>query len=140
MKDLLKDYLHPVILSALAVFAPIQGIIITAGVIIAVDLITGILAAKKRGEKISSAGLRRSLSKMLIYQTAILTGFLMETYLLHDIFPITKLVGGAIGAVESLSVFENLNQLSGNNIFKKVVDLLGSANDKKRDSEEPPKD
>lgn len=140
MKDLLNKYLLPSIISAASVFAPIKGIIITVGVVIVVDLITGILAAKKRGEKITSAGLRRSLSKALIYQTAILTGFLMEKYLLADIVPITKLVAGAIGSVEALSIFENLNKISDNNLFSKVIELLGSINDKKKGSEEPPKD
>lgn len=139
MKDLANKYLLPSIISAASVFAPIKGIIITVGVVIVVDLVTGVLAAKKRGEKITSAGLRRSLSKALIYQTAILTGFLMEKYLLADIVPITKLVAGAIGMVESVSVFENLNKLSNNNLFSKILEVLGSVNDKKG-SEEPPKE
>ncbi len=140
MKDLLDKYLAPSLISAVSVFAPIKGVIITVGIVIVVDLVTGVLAAKKRNEKITSAGLRRSLSKALIYQTAILTGFLMEKYLLGDIIPITKLLAGAIGSVEMLSVVENLNTLSDNNVFKKVVDLLGSINDKKKGSEEPPKE
>jgi phage-related holin len=140
MKALLDKYLIPTIISAASVFAPIKGVIITVGVVIVVDLITGVLAAKKRGEKITSAGLRRSLSKALIYQTAVLTGFLMEKYLLADIVPITKLVAGAIGAVESISIFENLNTLSGNNLFSKILEVLGSVNDKKKGSEEPPKE
>lgn len=140
MKTLLDKYLIPSLLSAVSVFAPIKGVIITVGVVIVVDLVTGVLAARKRGEKITSAGLRRSLSKALIYQTAVLTGFLMEKYLLVDLVPITKLVAGAIGAVESVSIFENLNTLSGNNLFTKLLEMLGSANDKKKGSEEPPKE
>lgn len=139
MKDLLEKYLVPTLVSAVSVFAPIKGVIVTVGIVILVDTVTGVLAARKRGEKITSAGLRRSISKALIYQTAILTGFLIEKYLIGDIIPLTKLLAGAIGAVESISIVENLNSLSDNNVFKKVIELLGSINDKKKGSEEPPK-
>lgn len=131
MKDVANKYLFPLILSALSVFAPIKGMIITVFISIIVDLITGILAAKKRGEKITSAALRRSVSKLLIYETALLVSFLVETYLLSDSIPITKLVGGILGSVEMLSIYENLNVVSGNNLFGRLISLLGSHNDKK---------
>jgi predicted transcriptional regulator len=138
MKTSIFKNLEPFIISLLAVFAPIKGILLTVGFIILVDLITGIIAARKRGEKITSAALRRTVSKALIYQTAVLTGFLIETYLTGDLVPITKVVASIIGVVEGTSVFENLNAISDNKIFSKVLEKLGSINDKKK--EEPPKD
>ncbi len=134
MKAYLK-YLEPTILAILSIFAPIKGIIFTVGIVILVDLITGIIAAKKRGEKITSAAIRRTVSKILIYQTAILTGFLIETFLTNDLIPITKIVASIIGVVEGKSVFENLNAISDNKLFSDVLKKLGSINDK-----EPPKD
>jgi len=139
MKSLLVKYLQPALISILAVFAPIKGTIITVGVVIIVDLITGILAARKRGEKITSAALRRTVSKALIYQTAVLTGFLVEKFLINDLFPITQVAAGLIGSAESLSIYENLNTLSDNKIFKVLVDKLGSVNDARKGPEEPPK-
>lgn len=129
MKPFLKS-LEPLILSLLGVFAPIKGIIITVGIVIIVDLITGVLAARKRGEAISSAAIRRTVSKLLIYQTAILTGFLIETYLTSDLVPITKIVASIIGIVEGKSVFENLNSISDNKLFSEILNKLGSVNDK----------
>lgn len=133
MKEFIAKHLTPLAVSAVAVFAPIKATIITVGIVIAVDLITGIFAARKRGETITSAALRRSLSKALIYQTAVLTGFLIETYLMGNSIPITNIVGGLIGSVEALSIYENLNTISGTKLFSSLISILGSANDKKSD-------
>jgi hypothetical protein len=136
MKKLIAEYLHPLLVSVIAVFAPIKATIITVGVVIFVDLITGILAAKKRGEKPNSAAARRTISKALIYQTAVLTGFLIETYLIGGTIPITSIVGGLIGSVEALSIYENLNVLSERNLFGSLIKILGSANDNIKDKKE----
>ena len=122
---------NKIILVLLAVFMPIKAVLVVVGFLIFADLFTGIVAAKKRGEAIDSAGFRRTIVKLFLYQTAILTGFLIETYLLGDFVPITKLVGGIIGCTEGLSIFENINEASGNRMFSKVIELLKSKNDTK---------
>lgn len=127
----MKQYILPFFVSTIAVFAPIHAIIVTVGVVILTDLITGILAARKRDERISSSALRRTISKIFVYETAILVGFLIETYLIGGLIPISKLAALLIGSVEAVSIFENLNTISGNNIFKSILDKLGSVNDKK---------
>ena len=136
MKEFLSHYIQPMIISILAVFAPIKGVIITVGIVIFVDLITGILAARKRGETIKSAAARRTISKALIYQTAVITGFLIEKYLMGGAIPITSIVSGLIGSVEALSIYENLNVLYGRNLFGSLIKVLGSANDKIEEKEE----
>lgn len=133
-------HLEAVLISLLAVFAPIKAVLLVTGFLIVADLVSGVMAAKKRGETINSAGLRRTLSKILVYNLAIVTGFLLETYMIDSILPVVKIIGGVIGVTEGLSIFENLNTISGTNVFKKVLDVLGSKNDtgKKEGSEEPP--
>jgi hypothetical protein len=131
MKDVLIKYAQPLLLSALAVIAPIKATLITVGIVICVDFITGLWAARKRGETFNSAAARRTISKAVIYQTAVLTGFLIETFLMGGSIPITSIVSGLIGSVEALSIYENLNTISGKNIFGNLVKILGSANDKK---------
>lgn len=122
---------NKLLLALLAVLMPIKAILLIVGFLIFADLFTGIAAALKRGEKINSAGFRRTIVKLFLYQTAILTGFLIETYLLGELIPITKMVGGIIGCTEGLSIFENINEASGNNMFRKIIDLLKSKNDTK---------
>lgn len=129
MKTEWIKYLEPLAISVFAVFAPIQGILITVGVVIFMDMITGVMAASKRNEKISSAALRRSLSKLLVYHCALLTGFLIETYLMDGLIPITKIIAATCGSIEGLSLLENLNTISGTNLLQEVIAKLGSKND-----------
>jgi hypothetical protein len=126
----MKEWLQASTISLFAVFAPIKAIIITVGFLIVMDCITGIFAAMKRGEKISSAALRRTVTKAFVYQSAVITGFLVEVYLIDKAFPINKVVAGLIGVVEFKSILENLNTIHGENLFKSIIEKLGSINDK----------
>ena len=53
------------LLSIAAIFAPIQGLLGATAFMVISDLVTGVMAAKKRGEKITSSGLRRTDRKRL---------------------------------------------------------------------------
>lgn len=120
------------IIAISAVFAPVKAVIIVTGVLVISDLITGLFAAHKRGEKITSAGLRRTVTKIAVYLTAICLGFLVEKYMIDSILPISKLISGIIGVVELKSLMENLNVIHGSDIFKSIIEKLGSVNDKKK--------
>lgn len=125
----MKDYLTGLLLSTLAVFAPIKAMVLTTLLLIAVDLITGLLAAKKRKEKLSSAGIRRTFTKFTIYMTGILVGFLAETYMLDGFIAISKIAAGLISIVEMKSILENLDTMNGSPLFKALINKLGSVND-----------
>lgn len=127
----MKEWLQKLSIAALAALAPIHSVMISVGVLIAADMGTGMWAAHKRGEKISSAAMRRTVSKLVIYQLAVVSGFLLETYMLSDVIPVSKLVAGVIGLVEFKSILENGNSILGENIFKSIIGKLGSDNDKK---------
>lgn len=126
----MKTWYYNLIISICAIFAPIKALIFSVGFLIFADCLTGVWAAKKRKETISSAALRRTVSKMVIYQVALLSGFLVEHYMISDILPISKLVAGAIGMVEFKSVLENSTVITGQDLFKTLIKKLGSQNDK----------
>lgn len=124
--------LHEALIASIAaVFAPIKMAIVTTLLLIFVDLISGIIAAHKRGEKIDSAGLRRTITKVGTYLTAICLGYLVEIYMIEQFIPLSKLISGAIALVEIKSCLENLDSINGNSIFKTIIEKLGSINDKK---------
>jgi hypothetical protein len=123
-----KEWLSKLALVTLAALAPIHPVLISVGILVAVDLLTGVWAALKFNEKISSAKLRNTFSKLLIYQIGVITAFVLEVHLLDGLVPAVKIVAGLIGAVEGLSAFENLNKISGNNLFKALIERLGSSN------------
>ena len=127
----MKQFLAALIAATIAALAPIQAVMISVGVIIMLDLITGIWAAVKRKEKIESAALRRTVSKFLIYQLAVISGFVVQHYMLGDIMPTSNVVAGVIGIVELKSILENSNTIVGMDIFSALIAKLGSDNDPK---------
>lgn len=120
-------WIEAVVLMLVAIFAPIQSLLITTGVMIFVDLVTGVWAAKKRGEIITSAGLRRTITKMLVYEATIMLAFLAEHYM-SDILPFVKMASAMVSVVELKSIYENLNSISGLDLLKSLIDKLGSSN------------
>jgi hypothetical protein len=131
----MKDYVTGLLLSTLAVFAPIKALLLVTGILIFSDLISGILAARKKGQKISSAGMRRTVTKVAVYNAAIMLGFLTETYMLDGFLPLSKIAAGLISVVEFKSILENLDTINGNPIFKTLIEKLGSINDNKKTEE-----
>jgi hypothetical protein len=131
----MKDLLEKLLLASLAALAPIQAIIISVGILILADMVTGILAARKRGEKISSAAMRRTVSKMFVYQMVVISGFLLEKYILGSIVPVSKIVAGVIGMVEFKSMLENVNKITGIDILSDLMKKIGSKNDVEPPSE-----
>lgn len=137
----MKDWLVATGLSVLGVFAPIQPLIAVSFVLIFSDLITGIIASKKRGEwkvlnDIKSAGIGRTFSKIGVCAAAICLTFLVEHYIIADYIPLSKLAAGTFAIKELKSILENLDTINGNPVYKSLIQKLGSVNDVKSD---PPK-
>jgi hypothetical protein len=99
-------------------------------VLIATDLITGIVKAKQQKQPITSARLRDTVSKFLIYEVSVMVAFLSEKYLLGDAIPAVKILSAMIGAVELKSILENLNAASGQDLLKGIIDKISSPNRK----------
>ena len=59
-------------LALLAVFAPAKSMILSSLALVLVDLITGVLAAKKQNIPITSSGLKRSIIKLLLQHPVVL--------------------------------------------------------------------
>jgi phage-related holin len=108
-------------LAVLALLAPIKAALITAMVVTVIDLVSGLLAARKRGEKITSAGLKNTLVKIFVYQFVIILGYFIEKNLIGDLLPLTKILTGYIGITELLSVLENLEDITGLPILKVLI-------------------
>ena len=118
METFASKWLLPVLLSAIAFLAPIHVLMASVGFLIFVDLVTGILAAKKRGEAITSRAMSRTIYKVVCYQLAVISGIVLEG-LIPGGLSIAKLCAGAVALVEFKSFLENVQTLTG-------VDLLTS--------------
>lgn len=130
-EDNMREWFYKTGLVAVAALAPIHSVMIVVGILITMDLITGLWAAYKKGEAISSAALRRTVSKFVIYQIAVISAFIVQKYMLADLIPASNIVAGVIGMVELKSVLENASKILGGDVFKIVLEKLGSQNDAK---------
>lgn len=124
------EYLEAAAISAWAVLAPIKAVMLTAGVLIFADLLTGVWAAAKRKEKITSKGISRTVAKIFLYEMALVTSYLVHQYMTGDLLPADKLVAGLIGIVELKSILENLNAVNGTPVFASIIDRTISAQNK----------
>jgi hypothetical protein len=120
----MKEYLSKLAISVFAVFIPIKSVILAVGFIVLMDFVTGIMAAQKRGEEIKSAKMRHTVVKLLGYQLAILSGFIIEKYLISDFIPIVKVISGVIGITELKSLLENVECITGVSFWDKFKELF----------------
>lgn len=115
--------------SLIAILAPAKALLISIIFLVLADLATGIWAAINRKERIESAAMRRTVTKLAVYLVAVISGFLVEQYMLESLLPISKIVASVIGLVELKSILENADSILGQSLFKLVITKLGSDND-----------
>ena len=66
-------------------FLPISGILFLIGFAIFVDTLTGIWKAKKLGVPITSRKLSAIVSKLFLYEVAVIGFYLIDKFILNDI-------------------------------------------------------
>lgn len=108
---------------------PTWGAMVTIVVLVGVDWVTGLWAAKKRGEKITSWGWRRTIhGKILPYQIAVLCSHLVDLNIfkgtLLEPIQLMKATAAFIAGAELKSVFENLGSISGLDFWTFIKDKL----------------
>jgi phage-related holin len=127
----LAHWLKATLIVAVAFFAPVHKIMVLTGLLVAIDLFTGIAAAVKRKKKLTSNRLGGSIVKVAVYLVVICTAHIAEPLVPNGI-PLTQMVTSLIGLRECLSVFENLNIVAGNNLLDMLISKLRSDNDKSK--------
>lgn len=130
MKELLDKPAVKTLIAAISVLSPIKAALATVLVLVLSDLVLGILAAKKRGEKISSSGLRRTITKLFVYQSAIILAYISQKYLMGDMMPLSNLVSSFIGLTEIKSIIENLNVIGDGKLLSGLLEKLNSQSKK----------
>ena len=120
----MREKLYLFILSLLTVFTPLVPILFSVGFLILADFIVGIYRAKVKNETITSRKMSNTISKMVLYQIMIISLFILETFLLDKILPLTKMAAVFIALVEVKSISESVEMITGVNIWKKVVEAL----------------
>lgn len=118
---------------------PLQGFILITFALVLGDLVTGMIAANGRGEKIRSKGIGRTIYKFIVYMIAILCSSGIEKVFgggvgfITEMQPITWLVAATIALREIKSVFENIESYTGTPLTSRIglfEKLFNSKSDK----------
>ena len=101
-------------------FAPVYPLIAAIGFFVFADFVTGIQAAKKRGEPIQSRKMKTTVVKFGSYAIAIISSYLIEKLFLDGI-PSLKIIAGLIAFIEVKSINENMKDVTGTDIFGEIL-------------------
>lgn len=93
-------------------------------VLVFVDFLTGIRAAKARKELITSGGMKRTIEKITLYFAAIMLSEGMSKVFFAGA-PITYVVATYIALTEFKSNIENISTVTGIDLWKKIVSKIG---------------
>lgn len=136
--------LKALILSIGSFFLPIQSLLLLVGLFILSDTVLGVWAAYKNGEKITSRKLGGIIPKMLLYQLAVVVGYILDVCLLNEFvlmvvginLLVTKLITMTLIYIELLSINENFEAITGKNLFQSFKRLITRAKKIKGDVKE----
>lgn len=107
----------------MALLAPLYNVLGAVIILIFVDFITGIGAARKENKPIRARFMADTLGKFLFYSAVIIAAHALEVKIIPEL-PALKAVSGFIALTELYSIFENFNRIYGVNIiayFRKFI-------------------
>ena len=107
----------------IAFFSPISAMLIGTGFFIIADTFTGIWAALKRGDKIHSRSMARTVTKMIMYSLAVILAQLLQLYFFSWI-PMASITAGYIALVEFYSNMENIGYITNIDILSYLKDKI----------------
>jgi len=124
-----------------AFFLPISGILFLIGFAIMLDTLTGIWKAKKLKIPITSRKLSAIISKMVLYETAVIGFYLIDFWILNDIvmkffsvpLMLTKILSLVLCSIEVISISENYKAVKGIDIWSAFKNLLQRSKEIKND-------
>lgn len=124
-----------------AFFLPISGILFLIGFAIFIDTLTGIWKAKKLKIKITSRKLSAIISKLFLYEVAVIGFYLIDYWILNDIIMkffsvplmLTKILSLVLVSIEAISISENYEAVRGINIWSAFKQLLQRSKEIKND-------
>ena len=127
-----------------AFFLPISGILFLIGFSILVDTLTGLWKAKKLKIAITSRKLSAVISKLFLYELAVIGFYLIDYFILNDIIlmffsvplMLTKILALVLVSIEVMSINENYKAVKGLDIWQALKNLFARAKEIKNDIDE----
>ena len=137
----IQKYIIQLLAVVSAFFLPISGILFLIGFAILVDTLTGIWKSKKLGIPITSRGLSAIVSKLFLYEVAVIGFYLIDKFILNDIIlqffsvplMLTKILSLVLCSIECISINENIKAVKGVDIWSAFKQLLQRSKEIKKD-------
>lgn len=130
----MKTYVLNLLAGLLLFFAPIQGLLLTVGVAILLDTLTGIYKSVKiKGwRSIKSRKLSDIIGKMFLYEMCVVALYPIDYYLLNELtlhivsieFFATKLTCVLLIFIELVSIKENIEKARNIDIWAMLKNIL----------------
>jgi phage-related holin len=117
MKNWIIKSLDVIIIYLVTYFSPTFSVLMGISFLVLIDFVTGMVAAHKRGEAITSRKMRATITKGMGYMFAILAAHVFQKHFLPNI-EVMKIVSGLIAFIELKSLDENLKDMTGKSLFK----------------------
>lgn len=146
IRNEIKSLYNEIFVVIAAFLAPIIPLILTVGVFIAADTVMGIFKAKRKGgwSAVNSKDASQIISKMFLYEGAVILFFILEKFILCDIiiylisvpFFLTKVVATTLCIIELKSIDENYKEIYGYSIWGRFKDILRRAKETKTEIKE----
>ena len=124
-----------------AFFLPISGILFLVGFAIFLDTLTGLWKAKKLKIPITSRKLSAVVSKLFLYEIAVIGFYLIDYFILNDIIMkffsvplmLTKILALILVSIECISINENYFAIRQISIWDSMKLLFARAKEIKND-------
>jgi len=138
----LKTICKGLILTLLAFFAPIQGLLLSVGLFIFFDTIMAYWRTKKTKEVFTSRKLRKGLlGKFIPYQSAVILFYIMDFYILNEFtthfisiqYLLTKVLALVLIYTELVSIDESWNIVKGKGLVQSFKDMTKFGRELKED-------
>jgi len=137
----IKEYMIQLLTVIGAFFLPISGILFLIGFAIMLDTVTGIWKAKKLGIPVTSRKLSAIISKLMLYEVAVIGFYLIDYWILNDIILVffsiplmlTKILSLVLCSIEVISISENYKAVKGIDIWSAFKNLLQRSKEIKQD-------
>lgn len=123
--------------SIISFLLPLQGLLTAVGVAIMLDTFTGLFKAVKVGGwvAIRSKKLSDIAAKIILYNTAVMSVYIMDYYLLSDFFKhwfsadffFTKIIAFVLVLIELTSIKENFETAYNKDIWKLLKSIIQRA-------------
>lgn len=123
--DDIWSFLKLLFISVLMYLSPVKNFVHLVSALIIIDLMTGILASWKSGEKITASRMAKTIYKLILYSVAIIATYLVQM-IAADGVGLVRICALIIGATELKSIYENISRITGGDLFRMIWEVIKS--------------